>query len=97
MQWTHPPRAPSPSPWTTCHGWGRDILAADGARFVPLAEALQDPVYALPQTYEGRWELSWLYRIEPVDETHPWDDATWNEIETRFGETRPEPPCLTTP
>ncbi len=59
-------------------------LEGAGASFVPLSTALADPVYALPQAYEGRWGLSWLYRIEPVDEERPWDDASWTEIGARF-------------
>ncbi len=66
-----------------------DLLTAlegDGASFIPLSEALQDPVYALPQAYEGRWGLSWLYRVEPVDHERPWDDQSWRELQVRFGE-----------
>ncbi|MFH1469659.1 MAG: alpha/beta fold hydrolase [Pseudomonadota bacterium] len=65
-----------------------DLLTAlegGGARFVPLEEALADPVYALPSAYEGKWGISWLYRIAPVDTETPWDDAAWEEIRARFG------------
>jgi peptidoglycan-N-acetylglucosamine deacetylase len=64
-------------------------LEADGARFIPLAEALADPAYALPQVYEGRWGYSWLYRIAPMDDERTWDEAGWKEIEARFGEGGP--------
>lgn len=64
-------------------------LEADGARFVSLGQALKDPVYALPQAYEGKWGYSWLYRIAPLDDDRAWDDASWQEIEARFGEGAP--------
>jgi peptidoglycan/xylan/chitin deacetylase (PgdA/CDA1 family) len=39
-------------------------VLARGWRFVTLAEALQDEVYALPDRYVGRWGLSWLHHWE---------------------------------
>jgi peptidoglycan/xylan/chitin deacetylase (PgdA/CDA1 family) len=38
------------------------LLRRRGYRFVPLAEALRDEVYRLPDTYAGRAGVSWLYR-----------------------------------
>ncbi len=64
-------------------------LEADGARFVPMAEALKDPVYAQPQAYEGQWGLSWLYRIAPLDDERAWDEAEWKAIEARWGSPTP--------
>ena len=60
-------------------------LEADGARLIPLTEALKDPVYALPQAYEGKWGYSWLYRIAPLDDERAWDESSWKELEARFG------------
>ncbi len=42
-----------------------DILAMfrrRGYRFVPLAEALRDPVYSLPENYAGPGGFSWIHR-----------------------------------
>jgi len=64
-------------------------LEADGARFVPLAEAVKDPAYALPQAYGGKWGYSWLYRIAPLDDERAWDEASWKDIQARFGEASP--------
>lgn len=54
-----------------------DTLAAGGARFVRLEEALGDPVYDLDDGYIGPRGLSWLYRVAPVRE----DLAEWDERE----------------
>ena len=35
---------------------------ARGYGFVSLAKALEDPAYALPDTYAGRWGMSWILR-----------------------------------
>jgi len=32
--------------------------------FVPLARALEDPAYASPDAYVGRWGISWLHHWE---------------------------------
>lgn len=32
--------------------------------FVPLARALEDPVYASPDAYVGRWGISWMHHWE---------------------------------
>lgn len=38
------------------------VLAARGYRVVPLEEALEDPAYALPDSYIGKRGMSWLER-----------------------------------
>jgi peptidoglycan/xylan/chitin deacetylase (PgdA/CDA1 family) len=49
-------------------------LAQEGARFVTLGEALDDPVYALPDRYLGPHTFAWLDRIAPPPEGEPpWD------------------------
>lgn len=40
----------------------RRMLAARGYRFISLDEAQADPVYAQPDTYVGRFGMSWLLR-----------------------------------
>ena len=55
-----------------------DALAKDGAEFVPLVDALHDPVYALPDAYVGPRGRSWLYRFAPLDAS----DAAWDDAET---------------
>jgi peptidoglycan-N-acetylglucosamine deacetylase len=40
------------------------MMAARGYRFIPLAEALQDEAYRLPDTYVGDWGISWLHHWE---------------------------------
>lgn len=53
-----------------------DALADEGFEFVTLEEALNDPVYDIPDGYIGRTGLSWLYRMEPASvEDAIWDDA----------------------
>jgi peptidoglycan/xylan/chitin deacetylase (PgdA/CDA1 family) len=61
-----------------------DALAAEGARFVTLEEALADPVYALPDAYVGPAGISWLHRIEPVVSGWTWEDETWRALEARY-------------
>jgi len=39
-------------------------MKARGYRFITLDEALKDEAYALPDTYVGRWGISWLHRWE---------------------------------
>lgn len=55
------------------------LLAAlrdEGAHFVTLAQALNDPVYALPDDYSGSEGLSWLYRTTPAEPGRAdWDRA----------------------
>jgi peptidoglycan/xylan/chitin deacetylase (PgdA/CDA1 family) len=38
------------------------MLRGRGYRFVPLGEALEDPVYRMPDTYYGPGGISWLHR-----------------------------------
>lgn len=38
------------------------MLRGRGYRFIPLAEALKDPVYLSPDTYAGPAGISWLHR-----------------------------------
>jgi peptidoglycan/xylan/chitin deacetylase (PgdA/CDA1 family) len=67
-------------------GASLDALAAEGFRFVPLEEALGDPVYALPDDYVGGKGISWLYRVEPaMPAAAEWDQAREDEIRQRFG------------
>ena len=40
----------------------RKMIAGRGYRFVSLAEAQADPAYAQPDTYVGRFGMSWLLR-----------------------------------
>lgn len=68
-----------------------DALAAEGARFVSLEEALKDPVYALPDAYVGPAGISWLYRIEPVVSAWTWEDETWTTLEARYNPPPPSP------
>ncbi len=41
-----------------------DRLRADGWQFIPLEEALKDPVYSEKDLYVGKWGISWLKRIK---------------------------------
>jgi peptidoglycan-N-acetylglucosamine deacetylase len=53
-----------------------DELATRGFRFISVAEAHEDPIYALPDEYTGADGLSWLYRMAPATpEDKAWDDA----------------------
>jgi peptidoglycan-N-acetylglucosamine deacetylase len=61
-------------------------LRAEGFRFVPLEDALADPVYDRPDDYTGPDGLSWLYRFEPAaPELKAWDDAEAAALRERFG------------
>jgi peptidoglycan/xylan/chitin deacetylase (PgdA/CDA1 family) len=63
-----------------------DRLATEGFRFVPLEQALEDPVYDLPDGYVGGKGISWLYRVEPATPAAAdWDQAQEDEIRERFG------------
>lgn len=65
-------------------------LAEDGARFVMLDEALEDPVYARPEVYVGEIGLSWLYRIASgAAEAWRWDRAQRAAMRIRFGARPP--------
>lgn len=71
-----------------------DGLAADGFRFVPLADALADPLYGRQDHWVGGIGLSWLYRVDPkvdADRRWTWDAAQEHGLAVRFGveEERP--------
>lgn len=60
-------------------------LRADGFRFVPLADALEDAVYDRPDDYIGPEGLSWLYRMEPATpEMAEWDDREAARLRALF-------------
>jgi peptidoglycan/xylan/chitin deacetylase (PgdA/CDA1 family) len=40
------------------------MMKVRGYRYVTLEEALRDPAYARPDTYVGRWGVSWLHHWE---------------------------------
>lgn len=62
-------------------------IEARGWRFVSLADALDDPVYTLPDLYAGPIGLSWLYRVaRAADNAWAWDDAQLRALAERFGE-----------
>lgn len=52
-------------------------LRAAGWKLIPLAEALQDPVYAMPDLWERKGGVSWLARVDP----HYEPDLYWFGIE----------------
>jgi metallo-beta-lactamase class B len=63
------------------------MLREEGFSFVPLAEALADPIYREPDLYAGGIGMSWLYRIEPDGERWwAWDDAQAHVIGVRYGQ-----------
>jgi len=47
------------------------MLAGRGYRFVPLEQAMADPVYARPDVYVGRYGMSWLLRWGRADGRNP--------------------------
>jgi peptidoglycan-N-acetylglucosamine deacetylase len=52
-----------------------EALSTRDVEFIPVRQALADPVYALPDEYVGRKGLSWLYRIAPLEAADvAWDD-----------------------
>jgi peptidoglycan/xylan/chitin deacetylase (PgdA/CDA1 family) len=62
-----------------------DRLSQDGFRFVPLEQALRDPVYARPDAYIGPEGLSWLYRFAPAaPELAAWDKAEEARLRQRY-------------
>ena len=63
-----------------------DAYVEEGAEFVSLAEALDDPVYDRSDAYVGPRGLSWVYRAEPLSPTDPWDEAAEAELRTRFAD-----------
>lgn len=71
-----------------------DGLAADGFRFVPLADALDDPLYAREDHWAGGIGLSWLYRVDPAvdaDRRWTWDAAQEHGLAVRFGGEKVRP------
>ena len=63
-----------------------DALRADGFDFVPLSEALADPIYAQPDDYAGPIGMSWLYRTAPaIPDAWDFDHGQERTIERRFG------------
>jgi len=54
------------------------LYLARGYRFVPLGEALKDPVYALPETWVKKNGVSWLHR--------------WTQAQGRPVRWEPDPP-----
>lgn len=63
-------------------------LATDGFRFISLAEALEDPVYAREDRWVGGIGLSWLYRVDPEVEASrrwAWEAAQQHAFDVRFG------------
>ena len=57
-----------------------DALAEDGARFVPLEQALQDPLYAMPDARITAWGTSWLHHVAPHDTDGDFDTAEWRAL-----------------
>ncbi len=57
-----------------------ELLRDAGYRFIPLAEALQDPAYDQPDPYVGPAGVNWLYR---------WDLGLGRRIDWK---SEPEPP-----
>jgi peptidoglycan/xylan/chitin deacetylase (PgdA/CDA1 family) len=41
-----------------------EMMKARGYRFITLGEALEDEAYGRPDTYVGRWGISWLHHWE---------------------------------
>ncbi|MCB9655291.1 MAG: polysaccharide deacetylase family protein [Deltaproteobacteria bacterium] len=63
-----------------------DMLEEEGFRFVPLAEALSDPAYAMVDDWVDVVGASWLYRIAPATkEAWAWDRGQERAMEARFG------------
>jgi peptidoglycan/xylan/chitin deacetylase (PgdA/CDA1 family) len=56
-----------------------DSMKARGYAFVTLEEVLKDPAYGRPDTYVGRWGLSWLHH--------------WELTEGRKRSPSPDPPA----
>lgn len=56
-----------------------DALVGIDFAFVPLAEALKDPVYGLEDAYLGGEGFNWLYHVPPLDE----DDMAWARVQSK--------------
>jgi peptidoglycan/xylan/chitin deacetylase (PgdA/CDA1 family) len=70
-----------------------DALRADDFSFVPLAEALRDPIYAQRDDYAGPIGMSWLYRIAPATpDAWAFDQGQETAIRARFGGAPPDGP-----
>lgn len=68
-----------------------DALDARGTCFVPLADALADPVYAREDGYLGAKGLSWLYRIAPATPRDvAWDDREASLLVDALARREPE-------
>lgn len=63
-----------------------DVLIAAGIEIVPLGEALADPIYSLPDVYEGPKGVSWLYRVRPgaYERWGHWDEEQADRIRARY-------------
>ncbi len=68
-----------------------DRMRQAGVEFIPLEQALADPVYQRPDGYVGDRGISWLYRIDPVTPKEQWtfENSEWRRLRTLFG---PKPP-----
>lgn len=67
-------------------GAALDALAAEGFAFVPLSEAMEDPVYAQRDDYAGPIGLSWLYRLAPAEGgSWAFERGQMRAIDARFG------------
>jgi glyoxylase-like metal-dependent hydrolase (beta-lactamase superfamily II)/peptidoglycan/xylan/chitin deacetylase (PgdA/CDA1 family) len=63
-------------------------LEADGFVFIPIEEALADPVYAEPDLYAGGIGMSWLHRIANAAPRWAWDAAQQHALAVRFAHER---------
>lgn len=71
-----------------------DALEERGTCFVPLEEALADPVYALEDDYLGAKGLSWLYRAAPAAAREvAWDDHEAARLVEALAEREASPPA----
>lgn len=71
-------------------------LRADGVEFIPLQEALRDPVYGLPDLYRGPKGLSALYRVDVDGAGAAYDDRAAAEITRRFAHAGDQPTPIST-
>lgn len=61
-------------------------LADEGWSFIPLDQAMKDPVYERKDLFAGPKGPSWLYRIQKDGHLQwAWDDAQVKEMMRRFG------------
>ena len=59
---------------------------AEGAVWITLEEAMEDPVYAMDDLYAGKKGISWLYRVTPEEPTLEWDFAEWKRLEAALAD-----------